>query len=343
MRRPAGKAALGAGLMLTLIGAGIPAAAAGDRPVHRAAASAGCPTTVPGTDPLPAPTMTATRIRGGFHFLEGPVWDAASGSLLFTELQNAAGPQRVQPSAIRRFTPPATFATFVENAGSNGLAITPDGTEILAATHDQRSVSSYRLADRARAVLAREYRGAQFNSPNDLTVRGDGTVYFTDPNFQRGGRPDQLGGTTGVYRVRHSRAGAGTVSLVDAGVAQPNGIVLSPDEKTLYVGGNAGNRIFRYQVLSDGSTGPRTDFAALRGPDGATVDCAGNVYWASYNDGRVHVFDPAGRQLGTIAAGRNTTNVAFGGADRRTLFVTSGTTGDFGLYSVRLNVPGNPF
>jgi gluconolactonase len=95
--------------------------------------------------------------------------------------------------------------------------------------------------------------------------------------------------------------------------------------------------------MPDGSTGQRTTFASLAGPDGAAVDCAGNIYWASYTDGRIHVFAPSGEKLGTISAGRNTTNAAFGGPDGRTLYITSGTWGDFGLYQVELNVPGSPY
>ena len=82
---------------------------------------------------------------------------------------------------------------------------------------------------------------------------------------------------------------------------------------------------------------------SIAGPDGATIDCAGNVYWASGTDGLVHVFSPAGAELGTIASAAGTTNVAFGGADRRTLFITSGRTGDSGLYGVQLGVPGYPY
>ncbi|AVT28419.1 gluconolactonase [Plantactinospora sp. BC1] len=288
--------------------------------------------------PLPAASMAATRIGGAFSFLEGPVWVAGAGQLLFSDMRGGTGPENVQPSTIRRFTPPNTFDVFLENSGSNGLAVTGDGTGILAATHDQRSVSSYQLSDRSRSTLASGFQGRRFNSPNDLTIRSDGTVYVTDPNFQRGNRPDELSGMTGVFRVSN-----GEVFLVDGTLAQPNGVVLSPDETTLYVGANAGNTIVRYDLLPDGSTGRRSTFASIAGPDGATVDCAGNLYWASHTDGRIHVFAPTGEKLGTISAGRNTTNAAFGGADGRTLFITSGTWGNFGLYQVQLNVPGSPY
>jgi pimeloyl-ACP methyl ester carboxylesterase len=94
----------------------------------------------------------------------------------------------------------------------------------------------------------------------------------------------------------------------------------------------------------DGSTGTRTLFASLNGPDGVAIDCAGNLYWASHNEGTVHVYAPSGTQLGVITVGRNTTNAAFGGPDGRTLFITSGIpSAGFGIYTTRLNLPGNPY
>ncbi|WP_447001963.1 SMP-30/gluconolactonase/LRE family protein [Saccharothrix isguenensis] len=108
-----------------------------------------------------------------------------------------------------------------------------------------------------------------------------------------------------------------------------------PDGTTLYVGAFGNHAIVKYTVAPDGTPGSRTTFAGVRTPDGATVNCAGNVYWASYEDGLVHVFSPAGVELGTIPAGRNTTNAAFGGPDGRTLYITSGIAGGgFGLYQV---------
>ncbi|MCE6996239.1 SMP-30/gluconolactonase/LRE family protein [Saccharothrix sp. S26] len=286
--------------------------------------------------PLPSASVTAQLVRGGFNFLEGPTWDQRTGTLFLSNMQNPTGPQGVQPSSVLRFTPPATFETFIANSGSNGLAIAPDGSRLLAATHDNRTVSSYTLPDRVRTTVAANYQGRAFNSPNDLTIGQDGTTYFTDPNFQRGNRADEQGGRTSVFRVRN-----GVVSLVDDTLSQPNGVVLSPDGKTLYVGGS--NSIVKYAVAADGSTSNRTTFASIRTPDGATIDCAGNLYWASYEEGLVRVFSPSGARLGTISAGRNITNAAFGGPDGRTLYITSGVPGSFGLYQVRLNVPGNPY
>ncbi|MEV5712819.1 SMP-30/gluconolactonase/LRE family protein [Amycolatopsis mediterranei] len=289
--------------------------------------------------PLPSQAVAAQLVRGGFTFLEGPTWDRRTGTLLLSNMQNPTGPQGVQPSAVLRYTPPATFETFIADSGSNGLAISADGTQVLAATHDNRTVSAYRLTDRSRTTVAANYLGHAFNSPNDLTTGQDGTTYFSDPNYQRGNRADEQGGRTSVFRVRD-----GVVSLVDDTLRQPNGVVLSPDGKTLYVGATGANVIMKYTVFPDGSTGNRTTFASMRTPDGATVDCAGNLYWASSDEGLVHVFSPSGTQLGTVSAGRNTTNAAFGGPDGQTLYLTSGTFGGgFGLYQTHLNVPGNPY
>ena len=298
-----------------------------------------CPVDGEHGPPLASPTTAATRLTGGRTFLEGPVWVADRGYLLMSDMRAATGPQRVQPSTMLRYTPgSAAVETAVAESGSNGLALSPDGGSIVAATHDRRSVSRYQLADLSRQVVAADFQGAAFNSPNDVTIRSDGVVYFTDPDFQRGRRTDAMNGRTSVFRVSD-----GTVSLVDDGLRQPNGIALSPDGGTLYVGAYGENKIYRYPVRADGSTGGRTLFASIAGPDGATIDCAGNVYWASGTDGLVHVFSPAGTQLGTVSAGAGTTNVAFGGDDRQTLFITSGRTGDSGLYGVHLGVPGYPY
>jgi gluconolactonase len=314
-------------------------AAGGARAEHQPApAAAPCVPGDPYGDPLPSASVAAARVPGRFNFLEGPVWIADQGRLLVSDMQPATGPEGVQPSAIRALTPPDRFDVFVADSGSNGLALGVDGTHLLAATHDQRSLSSYDLADGTRGAVVQTFQGRRFNSPNDLTVRADGTVYFTDPNFQRGNRADEMAGRTGVFRVS-----GGEVSLVDDTISQPNGVVLSPDGNTLYVGGNSAGKIYKYPVLADGTTGPRTEFANVSGADGATIDCAGNLYWASYSDGKVHVFAPDGRELGTVSAGTNTTNAAFGGADGRTLFITSGTWGNFGVYQIRLNVPGWPY
>ncbi|SFF35141.1 gluconolactonase [Actinoplanes philippinensis] len=338
IRSPARRSAALAGALCLVLAAVSPVPAAADPGTPPGAPPGVCDTGTPGGPPLPGTAPAATRLLGGFSFLEGPVWIAGAGQLLVSDMSPATGAQQVQPSTIHRLVPPARAGTFVGASGSNGLALSPDGQQVIAATHDSRTVSAFRLSDGARTVVASGYQGRAFNSPNDVTVRGDGVVYFTDPNFQRGRRADEMGGRTNVFRVVN-----GQVFLVDGTVRQPNGIALSPDGRVLYVGAYGENRIYAYAVQPDGSTGARSVFASIATPDGVTVDCAGNVYWVSNGEGRVHVFSPAGVELGTISSGAGATNVAFGGSGRRTLFITAGRTGDYGVYGIELGVPGYPY
>jgi gluconolactonase len=222
------------------------------------------------------------------------------------------------------------FDVVAEHANSNGLALDPDG-ELLACSHDLQDLTRVDPDDGTRTPLALRYRSRRFNSPNDLTVRSDGTIYFTDPDWQLGPRVSETG-TTGVYRVDPS----GVVWLVDDQLQQPNGIALSPDERTLYVG-SAGDDVFAYPVAVDGSVGERDVFASPGASDGMAVDCAGDLYVTSGS--AVHVFAPDGNPLGQIAVAGEPSNAAFGGADRRTLYITAGDA----LYAIQLAIAGLPY
>ena len=186
------------------------------------------------------------------------------------------------------------------------------------------------------------YMGTRFNSPNDLTVRSDGTIYFSDPNTSQTPSPTPQTQTR-AYRV----APGGAVSVVDATLTNPNGMTLSIDEATLYVSSN--NGVFAYAVAADGSTGPRpTTPITTMNIDGMGIDCAGNLYGAVINTLNVVVFSPSGAMIGMITVPGNptpqgVTNVAFGGADHKRLYITAqGSSGTQGLYQVDLNVPGMP-
>jgi gluconolactonase len=178
--------------------------------------------------------------------------------------------------------------------------------------------------------------GKHFNSPNDAAVRSDGNIYFSDPNYQLGSRTSETT-ITGVYRV----SPAGDVSLVDDKQKQPNGVTLSVDESTLYVS-NAQNEIVKYPVKADGSTGAPTVFVKASS-DGMTKDCAGNLYTTNANQSSVDVYDVAGTKIGSVTGVASCTNVAFGGADRKTLYITAGPDQNGALYSAQLIVPGYPY
>ena len=162
-------------------------------------------------------------------------------------------------------------------------------------------------------------------------MRSDGSVYFTDPDWQLGARTSQTG-FTGVYRASTDLE----VTLITDALGNPNGIALSPDERTLYVG-SAGNDVLAFPVDADSSVGAPSVFASPGASDGMGIDCAGNLYVAAGTE--VRVYSPAGAELGVIAVAQTPSNVAFGGSDHQTLYVTAQS----GLYSIHLQVPGLPY
>jgi gluconolactonase len=282
-------------------------------------------------NPLPG-DKNAKKIQGGFHFTEGPVWIEQLGALLFSDFNFSTpnppplnGPRGV----IMKFTPPGSFEVFIDGSSSNGLGIDLQGN-LLACTHDTRGISVFDLKTKARKPLVEGYMGKKFNSPNDLVMRSDGNLYFSDPDWQlSGGAPSEL--PMAVYRVSPK----GEVSVIDK-MNKPNGVTLSPDESTLYVGA-IDSKIRKYTLSADGVPGPASDFANTGGADSMAMDCAGNLYVAG--GGGVDVFAPSGTKLGTITGSNGTTNMAFGGPARKTLYITGGDS----LYAIDLNVPGYPY
>jgi gluconolactonase len=287
----------------------------------------------PFAPPLPADVSArvAQPVSRGFGFVEGPVWLAGSSTLLFSDMDFAGGDALGPPSRIRALRISSggdELDVFVESSGSNGLALANDG-RVLAATHDVQSLSYFDATTGERTDWPLRVDGNRFNSPNDLVVRSDGNVYFTDPSWQLGPRPSETG-VEGFYRVSPE----GVVTRIPVSPSRPNGVTLSPDERTLYVGGQSGG-IYAIPLDARGVPGEPARFAD-GSTDGMTVDCAGNVYATS---GGVVVFDQAGSELGRITLDRAASNVAFGGEDGRTLYVTGADT----LFSIRLNVPGMPY
>jgi gluconolactonase len=270
-------------------------------------------------------------LADGFVFVEGPVWSDQLGALLFSEMDFGGDGSNGPPSKIHLVTEGGQPLVFLANGGSNGLAI--DETGLLACTHDTQAVSRIDLTTKERTLLAPHVNGKHFNSPNDLVPSSTGHIYFTDPDWQLGSRKNETG-ITGVYW----RSPDGKVTLVEGTLPKPNGIHLSPDEKTLYVGANDG-KVYRYSIDATGRPQGKRQFASVDGPDGFTVDCAGNLYVASHGAGKVEVFGPKGEKLHSISVAPKTTNLAFGGSDRKTLYVTAGS----GVYSLRGQIPGYPY
>ncbi|WP_416308237.1 SMP-30/gluconolactonase/LRE family protein [Neptunicella sp. SCSIO 80796] len=280
--------------------------------------------------PLSAETK-ASQITDQYVFVEGPVWDDKNQVFYFSEM-DFDGPQDSGPrSIIHRLRLPDQLDVFIDNSGSNGIAI--DGQRLIATTHDSQTVSSYDIASKKRDIVVSDFEGKHFNSPNDIAVSARGDMYFTDPDWQLGTRPKQTG-MTGVYW----RDRQGDVHLVDGERGNPNGISLSPDQTFLYVGENNGT-ISRYPVNQDGSVGERADFAHVPEPDGMAVDCAGNIYIASHGPGKLVMLSPEGQQLTSIDIAPRATNVSFGGAEHKTILVTAGG----GLYTLPSPIAGFPY
>ncbi len=265
----------------------------------------------------------------GFSILEGPVW--YEGALYFTHIASNDG--QPPPGRILKLVPDQAPEIVVDSAAANGLAIGLDG-QLLVARHFDGSISRLNVADGMFTPVAAMHMDARFNSPNDLTVRSDGNIYFTDPNYQAPNPAPQA--QTRVYRI--DPAGAVTSIIDDA--QQPNGVTLSLDENTLYLSGQGA--VMSYPVMADGSIGAGAQFANVFSGDGMVLDCAGNLYVT--NNGQVSVVDSSGADVGTlmIEGAQAATNVAFGGPERKTLYITSLDTNPK-LFKVDLNVPGMPY
>jgi len=280
----------------------------------------------------PSGELSAERIaavkpsRSEPGLYEGPVW--IKDALYFSDFSFSQG----FPSRVRKLTPDGKVTTAIEDAGSNGLAVDKDG-KLVAATHKTKSLSRYDPSSGKRSDIAARYQGNVFNSPNDIAIAHDGTIYFTDPDFQQaaapGGQP-----VTGIYRVSVD----GQVTLVDGTRRNPNGIALSLDGAQLYVVAGDG-AIRSYDVKGKMPQTGRDLVKGIETGDGMTLDCHGNLYATEHGAKRVRVFSPQGRELATIKVDANVTNVAFGGKDGKTLYIT----GAGAVWQTRLDVSGLPY
>lgn len=293
-----------------------------------------CPADAAQTSTAPSGELVARRIpaanttRTEPGLFEGPVW--LNNALYYSDFTFAEG----FPSRIQRLTNDNLVETFIEDSGSNGLAIDADGY-LIAGTHNTKSLSRFDPVTGARSKIVGSYEGNVFNSPNDLTEAADGTIYFTDPSFQRSAAP---GGQdkTNVFRV----APDGSVSVVDDTIQNPNGISLSPAEDVLYVAGGGEQGFIRAYPIVDGVPGEGKNLVEnVAVPDGMAIDCLGNIYATEHTLQRVRVFSPDGEHLATIKVDANITNAAFGGPERKTLYLT----GAGAIWSVDLDVPGLPY
>ncbi|MDJ0693312.1 SMP-30/gluconolactonase/LRE family protein [Mastigocoleus sp. MO_188.B34] len=264
------------------------------------------------------------KIAEGFKFTEGPLWHP-DGFLLFSD---------IPADTIYQWKPGEKARVFRRPSGNaNGNTFDKQG-RLISGEHGNRRVS--RMGKNGKVVtLASKYQGKRLNSPNDLAVKSDGSIYFTDPPYGIKSEDEELG-FYGVYRL----APDGKLTLLVKDFVRPNGIAFSPDESKLYVNDSDQGHIRVFDVKPDGTLTNGSIFAQQKDktkegvPDGMKVDIKGNVY--STGPGGVWVFSPTGELLGVIEVPEPPANLAWGGEDYKTLYMTARKS----VYSVRLKVPG---
>lgn len=298
----------------------------------------------------PPPTDTATPaiagvaaagtkvvvIKSGFQGTEGPI-GMPDGTLIFTE---------TQANRITRIAADGTTSTFLENTnGSNGLAFDAKGRLISVQTTPGQTKIGVIYPKGAEAVLSDNFDGKGYGRPNDLVVSTRGGIYFTEPgpNVAPGAPPPS---TPPLPPAVYYIPPGGKAINVAEGIERPNGIMLSRDEKTLYVNNTNGEYLLAFDVKPDGSLGPRRNFAKYQGgskndsnvfvsgADGLAIDNDGRVY--ACTTAGVEVFDVKGTHLGTIPLSRAPQNIAFAGPEKKTLYVV----GRGSAFKVDLLTPG---
>ena len=269
---------------------------------------------------ITAPGATLQKLADGFAFTEGPACDA-QGNIFFTDQPN---------DRILEWSTDGKLSTFMKPCGrSNGMSFDSQGNLWTCADETNQL---WRIApNREVTVVVKDYEGKLLNGPNDVWIQPGGGLYFTDPYYKRDywkRGPKELG-----EFVYHLSADNKTLTRVVDDLKQPNGIIGTPDGKTLYVADIGGNKTYRYTIQPDGSLKNKKLFCEL-GSDGMTIDSEGNVYLTGHG---VTVFDPSGQQIEHINIKEPwTANICFGGKDRHLLFITASKC----IYGIQMRVNG---
>jgi len=314
----------------------------------------------PALDALLSKDAKLELVKGGFGFTEGIVWVEKGRYLLFSD---------IPANVIYKLTPKGEASIYLQRSGytkpdiwrvgfeqtngkdpadplfekfymigSNGLALDRQGRLVIA-TWAGRSIDRIEK-DGKRTVLANQYEGRQFNGPNDVIVKKNGTIYFTDTFGglrQREKDPRKGLEYQGIYMIKDGRT-----RLVISDIPNPNGLALSPDEKYLYANGSRDKYVRRYRVMPDDTVTDSQMFIDISGDktpgitDGLKVDVKGNVWETAA--GGVWIVSPEGKHLGTILTPELGANVEFGDPDHKTLYIAARTS----IYKIRVNIAGIP-
>lgn len=267
------------------------------------------------------PGAELIKLAGEFSFTEGPAADKA-GNVYFTDQPN---------DRIMKWSTGGELSTFMQPSGrSNGMFF--DRHDNLWSCADEKNEIWKITPGKEPEVIPLKYEDQLMNGPNDLWVSPEGNIFFTDPFYKRSWwkHSEMPQEKQCVYFMSADRL---TLKRVEEELLQPNGIVGTPDGKTLYVADIRGNKTWSYTINADGSLSDKKLFCEL-GSDGMTIDSKGNIYLTGKG---VTVFDKTGKQLGNIPVPENwTANICFGGKNRKALFITASK----GLYTIRTRVKG---
>jgi gluconolactonase len=302
----------------------------------------------PALDALISADAPLERLAGGLDWSEGPAWRRSGGYLLFSDIPQNTVYRWKEGEGLSIFLRPAGYNRNDPaglELGTNGLVFDAQDRLVMA-DHGNRQIARLDESNYTRTTLADRFEGKRLNSPNDLVIHSNGDIYFTDPPYglqDLNRNPAKELDFNGVYRLTP----AGQLSLITRELTFPNGIALSPDERTLYVAvSDPANPVWMaYDVAADGSvSGGRVFFdgSALRDqgkagvPDGMTVDARGNLF--ATGPGGVLIITPQGKHLGTIVTGQATSNAVFGD-DGSSLYLTA----DMDLIRVRTKTRGIGF
>jgi gluconolactonase len=306
----------------------------------------------PTFDKIVSSNAQVEKIADGFGIVEGPVWVREGGYLLFSD---------IPANVINKWTPDGKVSVFLKTSGftgaiasgvggeadkgatlpypmigSNAVTLDRQGRVVFCAQGDRAIVRVEKNAE--RTVLVDRYQGKRLNSPNDLLYKSDGSLYFTDPTSGlrlKDDDPNRELPFSGLFLLKE-----GKLRLVYQDFAHPNGLALSPDEKHFYLNDSGKKIIMRFDVQPDDTLANGQLFIdmsgdqAVGGPDGMKVDENGNVYCTG--PGGLWIMSPEGKHLGTVLTPQRLTNLTFGDADGKTLYMTDRTA----LFRIRLNVEG---
>lgn len=277
------------------------------------------------------PDAQLEQLGTGCEFTEGPVWHAEGKFLLFSD---------IPANQMKKWTAAEGITNFrVPSGKSNGLTYDKQG-RLVTCEHANRRVSRTE-ADGTVAPIASHYEGKRLNSPNDVVVKSDGSIYFSDPPYgltaDYGVEGEQDLDFQGVYRLSPDGQ---TLTLLIDDFDRPNGLCFSPDESILYIDDTERMHIRAFDVQPDGTIANGRIFAEEEGedgvPDGMKIDAHGNIYLTG--PGGIWIFDTSGEHLGVLQTPERAANLGWGGDDWNTLFITASTS----LYSIECKVSGIP-